>query len=156
MIERQDDDNGTSWEVRPWPCELLSDDEDDENDKEKDENTENLYHQPSIGRHRLEILDELGVRCLYAHVRIVHICINSAFHTQMKITVLYLHVFQPGYFRKLVNSYSNFCTKTAEIQKNTAGFLVVCTKMKNLQNMCDVYKGAKRSTTEVSLMLHIL
>ena len=68
--------------LRPRLCKPPSDDEHNEDDEENDEHAENLYHQPAIRRHRLEIFDEFGVRCFYARVGVVDVCVNSRFHTQ--------------------------------------------------------------------------
>jgi len=69
----------------PWPYEPLSDDDHNENDKEQNKNAKNLYHEPAIWRHRLEIFDKFGVSCSNADVRIVNVCINPKFHTNIYI-----------------------------------------------------------------------
>jgi len=73
--------------LRPRLCEPLSDNKDDEDDKEYDKNAKDLYHQPAIGRHRLEIFDKFGMRCFDAHVGVIHVCINSTAHKRNTPTV---------------------------------------------------------------------
>lgn len=52
--------------------------ENNKDDEKDDKDTENFYHQPPIGCHRLEIFKDFTVSSLYVQLGIFHIGINSA------------------------------------------------------------------------------
>lgn len=53
--------------------------EDDEDDEENDENGKNLDHQPTIGRHRLKVFDDLSVSGFDVQLRVFYVRVDPLY-----------------------------------------------------------------------------
>ena len=51
--------------------------EDDKEDEEEDENPEDLDHEPPVGGHRAEVLEDLLVRQLCVHCCLLHVAVDA-------------------------------------------------------------------------------
>ncbi len=59
--------------------------EDDEEDEEEDEDAEDLDHEPPVGGHALEVLEELPVSGLNVHGGVLHVAVYPHLEIQIRI-----------------------------------------------------------------------